>query len=52
MSDTLVTVTPQEAGFYPDRIELIERRAQKWIDEGVTTSLVLSVSTVTSAPCS
>ena len=41
MSGTLVTGSPQEAGFYADRIELIERRAQQWIDDGVTTSLVL-----------
>ena len=41
VSDTLVTGTPEEAGFYPDRIELTARRAHQWIDEGVTTSLVL-----------
>lgn len=33
--------SPDDAGFYPDRIELIKGKAQQWLDDGPAQSLVL-----------
>jgi serine-type D-Ala-D-Ala carboxypeptidase len=36
--------TPEEAGMSPERIQLIERRAQEWVDAKINQALVLLVA--------
>jgi CubicO group peptidase (beta-lactamase class C family) len=38
---TLRSGTPEEAGFSPHRIDRIRRRAQKWVEDGETRTLVV-----------
>jgi CubicO group peptidase (beta-lactamase class C family) len=41
ISAELVDSTPQEAGFYPDQLDLIRQRGHEWVAAGRANSLVL-----------